>query len=279
MNRIHLLSGFLLVLFFSSCQKGIVWDLDEEEVKPQAGLLSRRDVEVTVGGDKVNATERFFWDNSKRITEYNLSQKSGSETYTDRYRFTRGTDGKVVKAVEDYTGDQTNSSVIRDVYYKNGQLSYMISTEYPASGGSSKDSTVFTYTGTGKIASKTIFAILFGQYVPFTKEEYSYDARGNLSTYKILVTNGTGFAPYSSQTFTYGALNMPAQLGEEVFLVSLDPSFCSPNYYLKSVLTDNTGTTMEANFTPPTELTAANQPVKGKYTMGGATYSFTCTYQ
>lgn len=295
MKRTTFLSCVLLALLFASCQKGLDYELAPDPFNPGGGggdttgggtttvtgdLLVKIQQEVTRGGSKEVSTTQISWDSNKRLKEYSVSGMSNGQQVTARYRFTRASDGKITRAVEDnYPGYTNIDSIVRRVYYKPGtsQLAYTVSAQYTTV-GELGDSSLFTYDANGRVNSKVVYMSAFGMSMEQSKEEYTYDAAGNLTVQKMYAYNGVSFQLSTTMNYSYGTHKAPMQLNEEAFIVALS-SVASPNYYTKYTQTVSGNVVLTSEYPQDGEFSTTDRPVKGKAVINGATATFTCTYQ
>lgn len=291
MIRRYLAAGIGIVcmaMLVASCQKGIEWDLsDEEEV--DTGVLSKIAYEVSVvSGGTEKSEKQFFWDTNNQLTEYSQSGTSNGQDISVRYRFTRGTNGKIVRMVEDnYPAAANITSVIRDIYYSGDKLSYMLSTKYKTVGETS-DSTAFLYGSNNLISSKVLYTIAFNTAFPFMKEDFSYDSNGNLVTKKMYTHDDADYKLTASIAYTYGTHKAPVQLKlTEAFLTGLEEKsvtglelFTAPGYLEQLSKTGTNGSIERLdNYMLAPTFAKSDRPLKVSGTINGGAATITYTYK
>jgi hypothetical protein len=293
MKRFSLLSSVLMMLLLVSCQKGLDYELAPDPFNPGGGVVDTSTTatndgdllvkilqEVTRGGVKESNTTTLSWDSNKRLKEYEVNGVSGALQVTARYRFIRASDGKVVKAIEDRYPARTNiDSVVHYVYYETGtdKIAYMVGTQYTAV-GELGDSIVFTYNTNGWLSQKQVYYSIFGMSGELSKEEYAYDAKGNLTVQKMYSFDGVGYQLSTTLNYSYGSHKTPVQLGNEAFIVAL-ASMVSPDYYSKYTQEVSGAIVLTSDYTQNTTFNSKDRPVKGTVIINGEAALFTCTYQ
>ncbi|RXK87215.1 hypothetical protein [Filimonas effusa] len=288
MNRRYLLAGICIVFSIVSCQKGIEWDLsDEEEV--DTGVLSKIGYQVsTATGGTETSEKQFFRDAQQQLTEYSQSGKLGGQDIGLRYRFTRNTNGKVVRMAEDNYPAATNiSSIIRDIYYTGDKLAYMLSTKYTTTGQLS-DSTAFVYGSNGLVSARILYNVVLGTAYAFMKDEFTYDGQLNLVSKKMYTYNGTGYDLNATVSYTYGtnkaSLRLPVAetfiTGVEAQAVAGFELFSSPGYMEQLSQTGSNGSVQRFdNYMVSPTFAVSERPLKIGGIINGRAATITYTYK
>ena len=128
-------------------------------------------------------------------------------------------DGKIEKIVSASPPPAVfiDSIVYIPIYYLSGSshLSYVIDTEFSVI-GQIIDSSIYAYGSNGMISSKETFTDFFGLVSPASKETYTYDANGNVTTISDYSPNGAGgYDIAATETYTYDSHKNAVTLGEE----------------------------------------------------------------
>lgn len=231
-----LLTAFpILLLVLSSCQKEIDFNNPPPAGGNTPGGSSNGDLlvkalEITIRSKDTN-TLTFQWDNSKRLLQYySLGVVSGSKTYIN-HRISRATDGKINEIISrtEMSGIVYDSSVYTVHYLPNStKMAYAIA-KHITGFIDINDSTVYTYNNAGQISSKQTFSDLLGSWEAVSKEDYSYDANGNLTKILSYASDFSGgWLSGGVTTYTYGTYKSPMALGDESYII-IGPSATAKN--------------------------------------------------
>jgi hypothetical protein len=220
-------------LFLFSCQKEASFEDIEPGSNPSGsvnGDLLVKAYEITVATQDTN-TITFQWDDSKRLLQYHsLGTVNGARTYIN-HRISRSSDGKINEIISrtEIGGIVSDSSVYSVHYLPNSTKIALTLGKHITSFIDVNDSTVYAYNNEGMIASKETFTDLLGGWEPASKEDYVYDANGNLIkvTSQASDFNG-GWLQTGITTYTYGSHKTSVSLGEECYIV-INPSGISKN--------------------------------------------------
>ena len=226
-----LLTALTTVLLLASCQKEISLDVPVNGGGGTGGGgttggnsngdLLEKAWQITLATNDTN-TITFQWDAAKRLLVYNSSGKVFGRATNINHTITRAADGKIktIRSISDFSG--TDDSTIFNFKYASGsiQLQHVTSTQFN-SFSNFNDSSVFTYNTVGQVTTKETFSDLSGTFEPLSKQQYTYDALGNISK----ITNFqadffTGaYALVSAATYTYDQKKAAVVFGEEAFVI------------------------------------------------------------
>jgi YD repeat-containing protein len=222
-----------IALFLFSCQKEISFENIEPGTNPSGGAngdLLVKAYEITVPTNDTN-TITFLWDDSRRLLQYHsLGKVNSARTYIN-HRISRGSDGKINEIISrtEIDGALSDSAVYTVHYLPNSTKMAYAFGEHVGAYLDYNDSTVYTYNSAGMISSKEAFSDLLGDWEPAAKEEYTYDANGNLIKIVSYISdfNG-GWLQGGLTTYTYSSHKAAIALGEECYIV-MNPSVMSKN--------------------------------------------------
>lgn len=211
-------------VFLFSCQKEISFDNVQPGTNPSGGVngdLLVKAHEISLATNDTN-TITFQWDNSKRLLQYySFGKVNGFRTYIN-HRISRASDGKITRIISrtEIDGALSDSSLYT-VHYVPGSTKMAYTTgEHVGSFAGVFDSTTYSYNAAGMIASKETYSDFLGGWEAISKEEYSYDANGNLTKIISFISdfNG-GWLQGGISSYTYGSRKTTASLGEESYIV------------------------------------------------------------
>lgn len=242
---------FLITIALISCQKEIDGSLAGTGGTGSGGTgggnstsgdLLVKSVQITPATNDTN-TITFSWDANKRLLSY-ISHGSVNSTAVDiSYLISRGSDGKINKLGVSFP---QNSGLIDSIIYYpfylpgGNHLSYVIDTEFTII-GQINDSSAYTYGSNGMVSSKETFTGVFGLISPASKESYTYDAGGNVTTITYYTVNSAnGYDVTATDTYTFDMHKNFVSLGDESYIV-LGAANVSKNNPVKKVTTDMTG--------------------------------------
>lgn len=257
MKRLLLISS-ILTIGLISCQKEIDWGTGANDF---ADLLVKA-VQVTPSTNDTN-TIIFQYDNARRLLLYKSTGKVNSQQTDITYAISRQTDGKITKIIakSSLTAGFLDSTVYVP-YYQTGstKLDYVIDNQYTIL-GVIKDSTVYTYAGV-QIKTKETFTDLFGTYMQTAKQEYTYDASGNVTVIIDSIPDGVGgYDLGATTTCTYNLHKTQATFGEESFIV-MGATNASKNSMTKQVVDDASGGASYTTTVSAAQFNTADRPIK-----------------
>jgi hypothetical protein len=212
-----------LVLLFTSCQKELNFD---SPTTTSGGGSSNGDLfvkalQISVSTNDTN-TITMQWDAAKRLLQYKSSGRVNGVATNILYVINRDNAGKIQTIVSKSSlmGGLIDS-IVYQVHYLNGstRLSYVNGTKFSTI-GNINDSSVFTYNAAGQVSSKETFSDFFGTMDPESKQDYQYDANGNVLKITDFNTdfNG-GYTQSAVTTNTFGTHKAAVILGEESYIV------------------------------------------------------------
>jgi hypothetical protein len=179
-------------------------------------------------GDTITVTLK--WDSNGKLVEYQTMGTANPSISNTEILINRAGDGKINKIISKYTDPlNVNDSVVSTFNYITGtnRIAYVIRMDYSFY-GNHKDSTIFTYNGAGKIASKEIFEDFLGSYMPGSRQTFEYDGRGNITRIMYFAYDGYSYLQKGQDVNTYDDHKAAMSLGEECFMI-LDPINASVN--------------------------------------------------
>ncbi len=265
----QLLTAFSIVILLASCQKEISLDVPVNGgggTPPPGntnGDLLEKALQLTVGTKDTN-TITFQWDAAKRLVVYNSAGTVAGRATNINHTITRAADGKIktIRSISDFSGAD-DSTIYYFTYAATGsQVRFVTSTQYTPF-FTINDSSIFTYNTAGQVTTKETFADLSGTFEPLSKQQYTYDAQGNV----LKITNFqadfiTGaYTEISASTNTYDQ-NKPAYtFGEEAFVIfGLETT--SKNNLVKTITnTGGSGNTYTITFTQ-LQFNSFNRPTQ-----------------
>ena len=290
MKRFFLFSCFLALMFLVGCQPELDYDLGPEVIPeegtdvPGGQLVKLQEDWVHDNGIKESNIQSFSWDTNKRLKEYTKIGIENGSPVSVRYRFTRATDGKLTRFVEDGmgAGNFPFDSIVQKLTYQPGtaKLAYSIITSYPSR---QIDSLVFGYNPAGKINQKELFFRDGSNGMqPLQKDIYNYDTKGNLTAQITYATDpSSGYLPDATHmNYTYGTHKASITLpGEDIFIASRLAECVSPNYLTRASQIYKNVTLTESDYSKETKFTSDDRPRSGKIYSAGRSSNFSCTYQ
>ncbi len=230
------------------------------------GDLLVKALEISLNTNDTNVIT-FKYDNNKRMTEYYSTGRLAGIDLDIRYTITRLADGKIQKAKA--TSSLTSlfiDSVIYNVHYVTGtdRMAYVLATTYSGFLGDFTDSTVQTYDASGKIIKQESYSALLGPYELSTKEDYIYDANGNITKTTVSEPDGSGgFDVVSTRVTTYDNHKAAIPMKEEGFIF-LGAENVSKNNIVKCITDGSTsGTTYTTDITNQ-KFNSFDRPTEGK---------------
>lgn len=274
-------------LFLLSCKK----DKSFDPTNPNGGgggvpattVLSKTVTKVD-GGDSVRVS--YTYDNQKRFIGYTSEESYQGDVYRSELKFIRSAQGIVQKMV--IKADDLIAAGIDSIYYKvnyNSGTSRYTSMVLIFDDGTDvfRDSTVYTYNGSGKIIqSEEFYDDGGGVYLKTAKIEYTYNPAGNVSREKVYYFDDSSRSYVASyqDDYEYDTKTNPLILGNEAFLLG-DASLASPNNQIKDTYTDLEDATMNDVLNTVYTYNTANKPLTDIVTIvsDGTPYPTAYTYK
>jgi hypothetical protein len=238
-----------IILVCISCQKDItittaVQDSTITPPGPADSLLSKFIVKDHSGNDSIMVT--YQYNSAKQVIEEKFDDIAGGIAVPDMLTsITRDASGKITRIVFTefpYGPDTTYVTYVPSTT----KVAYTITIANSSGGGTSRDSTVYEYTGT--MISRTLqyyYDAFASAYVLDSKDYYQYDASGNLTTYVDTAGLGSGMIYVHSGTYTYDTHKGPYKLtNTENILLDAGMLFGSKNNVIKEVDNSGSGSTI-----------------------------------
>lgn len=244
----------------------------------QTGLLTRN--VFVAGADSIMVD--YGYDAAKRLTTYTYATTGGGNSSKRIVRNSTGIITQYITKSEDLLSSNIDSTVTT-LNYNAAQSRYTYGiTVFEFQSIMYKDSSAFTYDGSGNLLAKTSY--LSGgpaPYQAYQKTEYTYTA-GNVSSEKYFSPNttGTGWNLEATYNYVYDSKVNPVKLGTEAMIVLDDGSYFGNNNVTTLNFID--GTDPSGNFSLVTTYTYnnTNKPSGGTTVEnpGSATYSLRYYY-
>jgi YD repeat-containing protein len=230
----NLLGGAILLLTLSvlSCQKEINWDDGSN------GDLLVKTLQITPATNDTN-TITLQWDAARRLLEYKSAGNVNGTATDILHRIIRNADGTINRIISksSLTAGFLDSTVYTVHYQSGTRLDYVTDTQYTIIGPVA-DSIAYTYNPAGYVASKTTYTDVLGTLSPSARENYTYDASGNLVKREVLTADGAGgFDPATQTTYTYSTHKNATTMAEESY-IAIGPDNVSKNFPLQSTTDD-----------------------------------------
>ncbi|HEY0039330.1 MAG TPA: hypothetical protein VGB71_01640 [Flavisolibacter sp.] len=206
------------------------------------------------------------WNTNKQLLTYNSNGKVQGTLIKINHNITRDATGKINTIIsKTFVSGAISDSVGYRYFYNGSKVNYILSGRSTIL-GSLNDSTVLTYNSSNQVISKETFSDLFGSMDPLSKEEYQYDAAGNIkvvTAYTADFFTGTytqsGFLNYTFDTHKAAVI-----LGEEAFSI-IGAGNISKNNVTKLVTNNVTsGTTYTATVTT-NNFNSHDRPIQSNF--------------
>ena len=266
----------------SACQKEA--SLEDPNATPgtggttPTGLLTRN--VFVAGGDSIMVD--YGYDAAKRLTNFTYATTGGGNSSKRIVRNGAGIITQYISKGEDLLSSGIDSTVT-SLNYNAAQSRYTYSiTLFDYQGITYKDSSAFTYDGSGNLTTKTAYLTSGpAPYQVYQKTEYTY-VSGNVSSEKYYSPDatGTGWELEATYNYTYDSKVNPVKLGTEAMIVLDDASYFGNNNVTMLDYVD--GTDPSFNFSLNTTYTYSNtnKPSGGTTveTPGSASYTLRYYY-
>lgn len=283
----------IIIFFISSCQKEF---LDPNAPTTGSGsgsgggsstngdLLIKG---VSITGSDTN-TINLKWDSNKKLIQYLSSGRTNGVAVNSRIDITRESNGNIKKVFTIPLGASGYiDSIITYVIYQAGtsKISFIKNINYTSILGSYSDSSLITYNSAGKISVKETYLQNFitGVYEKQSKNNYTYDAPGNLITSVVNTPDAGGnYTPVLTISNTYDSHLAAETLGDDAFVVtSLGEEATSVNNLTKK-MQSGSGSNVTLTITQQ-QFNITNRPTSGLITATpippGYTLKYTYYYQ
>jgi len=249
-----LLAAFAsLSMVLLSCQKEVDFSDPPATGGSSNGDLLVKAVQITPGTNDTN-TVTLTWDAQRRLTSYNSRGMVNTIPSNIETVISRDGDGRITKILGKANAPFSSSdSVVYEPHYvpNTMQLSYSIGTQYGGPMHGLKDSSVFTYNAAGQVTGKISYSDFFGSWDPVSKQEYTWDANGNvtkITDFAADLFSGT-FSESAVTTYTFNSHKNASVMGAES-LFFLGAGNMSKNMFTRMVTNAvSSGTTYTTQIT------------------------------
>ncbi len=218
--KLFLAATSFLLFILMACDKGsqipsvVPPPVNQDKID---GDLLVKTLQVSLNTNDTSKTI-YTWDSNDRLIGLEISGKLSGSNSRGKYRIIRLPDGKLksITAVQGF--GPFVDSIVYDIHYLffNGssRLYYAIGTYYgtiPVS----KDSIFYAYNVNEQIAMKLTYNNLNGTMKPTFKDEYIYNASGDLISYLLYAVDGFGnYYLSSTSTINYNLHKSAISFGD-----------------------------------------------------------------
>ena len=260
----RLLTAFAIVFLFASCQKEI--SIDTGVTNPGGpssgggtgsggsinGDLMVRALQISPATNDTSVLT-CSWNSNKQLVVYNSDGMVQGRLVKINHNISRDASGKITTIIsKTFVSGAISDSVGYRYFYNGNKVNYILAGRNTLL-GPQNDSTVLTYNSSNQVISKETFSDFFGSMDPLLKEEYQYDAAGNIKTvtaYTADFFSGT-YSQSGQLSYTFDTHKAAVVLGEEAFSI-IGAGNISKNNVTK-LITNNvaSGITYTATVTTP----------------------------
>jgi hypothetical protein len=281
MKRLLIALPPLTILILISCQK----EVEDTIGNSNGGSTSGAKLIKTVSKSGSDSTiVNYTYNSSGKIANYAVSGSNSGQAVDLRVRFVRNGSGTIQKRIiksDDLIGIGIDS-IVTNVNYdavNNRYKNAVTSTSF--FGFTFKDSVVFNFDGTGKVASQIDYSNdgSGGPYEITSKIDYTYLGNNILTqkyySYDVVTSN---YTLDETDTYEYDNKTNPLQFANEAFILDVvGEDFYSANNYTKvtSVPTGNNSTIATISYT----YNSTGRPLTAIVVSGSTTTTNAYTYQ
>jgi hypothetical protein len=264
-----ILLPLIFLALIASCKK--------EDAPASKNLLDK--IVTKEGTDSIVTS--YSYDASNRFVGESAKDPIKNETFNRT--LTRDNNGRVTK-VTDAEVSSTPVSTFTDFVYlgttdtklRNGKSSFV------QSGVTINDSSAYEYSGTQVTKTNHYWSTSAVPYTLIEYYDYTYDARGNITSVKFYQVSTPGLNDFKLQytvTFTYDDKINPILSKDDALIEYIGNQYVSPNNI--TALTYNDVRTPSNNFTAAVtyEYRADGRPTKSTSTIAGSSSVSTFTYR
>ena len=274
----------VLIILFTSCQKEVDWNTGGGG---GGGTTNQKLVRVgTRSGTDTTTTDYGYNAAGKLIRNYIAGTAQGT-TFFIEAKFNRNASNIITSVVlkSDQFAAIGIDSIVTNVKYNTSTSRYTGTvTVLTVFGFTIKDSSVYSYDGSGLLIQEEAFASnpLTGLYAPSTKDVYTYAANGNVLNEKYYDYDAASSSYQLSEEYTneYDTKVAPLQLGVEAIFLG-DMVDAAVNNLTKAIYSDATDPTNNETTDYVYTYNTANKPLTSTSTVtpGGTVTRHTYTYQ
>jgi YD repeat-containing protein len=259
----------IFLALIASCKK-------EDAPAPQ-NILDK--VVTKEGADSIVTT--YTYDAQNRFVGESVNDPINSETYNRS--ITRDNNGRITKITDAEVSSTPSSSIIdfaylgaTDTKLRNGKTVYVVSNV------NVNDSSAYEYNGAQVTKTNHYYSTSNQPYLFIEYYEYTYDARGNMTSvkyYEVDAPGSTNFQLKQTLTFTYDDKINPIYSKDDALVEYFINQYVSPN--------NMTGLTYSSVSTPSNNFSATftyeyrsdGRPTKSTLNIGGSSSVSTFTYR
>lgn len=222
-----ILTALAFGAILTSCQKEISFDDANNNGSGGSGSGGSTNGDLMVRGLQISPATNdtsiltCTWSSNKQLLVYNSSGNVQGRLVKINHTITRDAAGKINTIIsKTFIAGAVSDSVGYRYFYNGNKVDYILAGRNTIL-GPQNDSTVLTYNTTNQVVSKETFSDLFGAMEPFAKEEYQYDAAGNIKTvtsYTADFLSGS-YMQSGSLNYTFDTHKAAVVLGEEAFSI------------------------------------------------------------
>lgn len=269
----HLLTALAFIALLTSCQKEISFDTDNPGNTGSGGTIPGstngdlfvRGIQISPATNDTNILT-CTWNSNKQLLTYNSDGRVQGVVIKINHTINRDATGKINTIIsKTFMSGAISDSVGYRYSYNGNKVNYILSGRNTIL-GPQNDSTLLTYNSSNQVISKETFSDLFGSMDPLKKEEYQYDAAGNIrmvTTYTADFFTGA-YLQSGQLVYTFDSHKAAVVLGEEAFSI-IGAGNISKNNMTKLV-TDNvsSGTAFTASVTT-SSFNSHDRPIKSTF--------------
>jgi hypothetical protein len=274
-----------IIFILTSCQKEV--DFATGGSGGGGGTTNQKLVRIGTRSGTDTTTTDYGYNSAGKLIRQLVSGNAAGTSFFIEIKLNRNTAGIITNIVikSDQFVTVGLDSIVTKVNYNNGTSRYTSSvTAITLFGFTVKDSSAYTYDGSGKIIQEESFTSdpLTGIYQKSSKDVYTYLANGNPGNQKSYDWDNVTSAYILSEEYTneYDTKVSPLQMGvEAIFLGNLIAS--ATNNPTKIIYTDATDPSNNETTTVVYTYNTANKPAKATSTLspGGTVDVATYIYQ